>query len=217
MGFFFRPTPAMVRRDDALPGRATSVLAAVAPEHLVFGIPVDALPDGSQLAYFALGCFWGEEKMFWGTAGVTNTAVGYQGGFTPNPTYEEVCSGRTGHAETVRVCFDPDRTSYERLVRQFFEAHDPTQGYRQGNDVGTQYRSALFPVDRTQGDTARRVRADAERAFAGAGYGALTTEIEPADAWPFWYAEEYHQQYLVRHPNGYCPLHSTGVQCSASA
>lgn len=217
MGFFFRPAPVMVRRDEALPGRTTSVLGSVAPEHLVFGIPVDTVPNGSQFAYFALGCFWGEEKMFWGTPGVTNTAVGYQGGYTPNPTYEEVCSGRTGHAETVRVCFDPGKTSYEQLVRQFFEAHDPTQGYRQGNDIGTQYRSALFPVDQAQDETAHRVRADAERAFASAGYGALTTEIELAGAWPFWYAEEYHQQYLIRNPNGYCPVHSTGVRCSAPA
>ena len=217
MGFLFRSAPSMVTRAHALPGRSTSVLGATAPLHLVFNIPVDAVPEGSQVAYFALGCFWGEEKMFWQTPGVTNTAVGNQGGFTPNPTYEEVCSGRTGHAETVRVCFDPGQVSYEQLVRQFFEAHDPTQGFRQGNDVGTQYRSALFPVDQAQHAKARQVYADAERAFAHAGYGALSTQLEPAGDWPFYYAEEYHQQYLVRVPHGYCPVHSTGVRCEASA
>lgn len=214
MGFFFRPAPEMVSRQHALPGRETPVLARPVPDHLVFGIPLDEVPAGSQVAYFALGCFWGEEKLFWQTPGVTNTAVGYQGGFTPNPSYEEVCTGRTGHTETVRVCFDPAQVSYESLVRQFFESHDPTQGYRQGNDVGTQYRSALFPVDPEQDAVARRVRDEAARAYAEAGYGQLTTEISPASEWPFFEAEEYHQQYLIQVPNGYCPIHATGVSCA---
>lgn len=221
MGFFFRPTPVMVSREQALPGRDESVLGPVAPHHLVFERPITDTPEGSAVAYFALGCFWGEEKMFWGTPGVTNTAVGYQGGFTPHPTYEEVCSGRTGHTETVRVCFDPSQVSYEALVQQFFEAHDPTQGFRQGNDVGTQYRSALFPTDPAQTEVARTVRDRAQLAYRNAGYGELTTEITPLSGTGapdegeprFYYAEEYHQQYLIRVPNGYCPVHATGVNC----
>ncbi|MEA5154396.1 peptide-methionine (S)-S-oxide reductase MsrA [Raineyella sp.] len=218
MFFFQRPAPIMVTREQALPGRTHRILPTPAPANLVFGVPDDATPEGSEAACFALGCFWGEEKMFWNTDGVTNTAVGYQGGFTPNPTYEEVCTGRTGHAETVRVTYDPARVTYEALVRQFFEAHDPTQGYRQGNDVGTQYRSALFPVSAAQEEIARRQLAAYAAAYAKAGYGAITTEItrldeatgEPA----FWYAEEYHQQYLIKNPDGYCPIHSTGVSCA---
>lgn len=219
MSFFQRLTPTMVTPDRALPGRSQRVLPTPAPLHLVFGIPSDATPAGSDVAYFALGCFWGEEKMFWNTAGVTNTAVGYQGGYTPNPTYDEVCTGRTGHAETVRVCYDPQQVTYESLVRQFFEAHDPTQGYRQGNDVGTQYRSALFPTTPEQEDVARRLLATYADAYAKAGYGAMTTEISRLDEATgepvFWYAEEYHQQYLIRNPGGYCPIHSTGVRCEA--
>lgn len=214
MGFFFRSIPQMVTKADALRGRETPILSPL-PSHLVFGRRLDEVPAGCELAYFALGCFWGEEKLFWQTDGVVNTAVGYQGGFTPNPTYEEVCSGRTGHAETVQVCFDPAKVSYEALVRQFFEQHDPTQGYRQGNDVGTQYRSAIYTVGDEQAETARRVRDDAVRAYAAAGYGELTTEIEPAADWPFYYAEDYHQQYLIKVPNGYCPVHATGVACRA--
>ena len=213
---FLRPSPQMVTAGRALPGRAVPVLPSPAPAHLVFGVPCDATPTGSQVAYFALGCFWGEEKMFWNTGGVTNTTVGYQGGFTPNPTYEEVCTGRTGHAETVRVCFDPARVTYEALVRQFFEAHDPTQGYRQGNDVGTQYRSALFPVSAEQEVVARRLATTYADAYAKAGFGAITTEItrldQPTGEPAFWYAEAYHQQYLIKNPGGYCPIHSTGVR-----
>ncbi len=216
MAFFFRSVPEMVSREQALPGRSTPVLPTPQPDHLVFGIPLDEVPAGSQVAYFALGCFWGEEKLFWQTPGVTNTSVGYQGGFTPNPSYEEVCTGRTGHTETVRVCFDPEQVDYEALVRQFFESHDPTQGYRQGNDVGTQYRSALFPVDAEQDAVAHRVRDEATRTYAAAGYGELTTEISPAADWPFYPAELYHQQYLIRNPNGYCPIHATGVNCAPS-
>lgn len=200
----------MVDARVALPGRSTPILAAGTP-HDVFGVDVLTVPEESQVAQFALGCFWGAEKLFWQTPGVTNTAVGYQGGFTPNPTYEEVCSGRTGHAEVVRVCFDPDRIGYEQLVRVFFENHDPTQGMRQGNDIGTQYRSAIYPLDERQDAVARRVRDEYAAAFAAAGYPDVTTEI--TDGGPFWPAEAYHQQYLVKNPGGYCPIHATGVTC----
>lgn len=201
----------MVTPEEALPGRDVPVYP-VGMRHAVFGIPIDVTPEGCQVAYFALGCFWGEEKMFWSTEGVRNTAVGYQGGFTPNPTYEEVCSGRTGHAETVRVCFDPTVVTYADLVRQFFEAHDPTQGFRQGNDVGTQYRSALY-VSAEQEPIARALAEEAQEAYATAGYGRLTTEI--ADGGEFFFAEDYHQQYLLKNPGGYCPIHATGVSCRA--
>ncbi|NLT29714.1 MAG: peptide-methionine (S)-S-oxide reductase MsrA [Propionibacterium sp.] len=211
MEFLFRrPTPTMVDPDTALPGRDTPVLAPGLP-HEVFDTTVDATPEGSEIGYFALGCFWGEERMFWQTPGVTNTAVGYQGGYTPNPTYEEVCTGRTGHAEAVRVCFDPQQVSYEQLVRIFFEAHDPTQGYRQGNDVGTQYRSALYTSSPEQDEVARRLRGRYAEAYRQAGYGEITTEIADAPTW--YYAEDYHQQYLIKVPNGYCPNHATGVTC----
>lgn len=207
----FGRKPVMVSPDHALPGRATPVYSPGLP-HVLFGIPIDSTPPGTEVAHFALGCFWGEEKMFWSTEGVRNTAVGYQGGFTPNPTYEEVCSGRTGHAETVRVCFDPTVVTYADLVRQFFEAHDPTQGFRQGNDVGTQYRSALY-VSPEQEPVARELALAAQAAYTAAGYGELTTEI--ASGGEFYYAEDYHQQYLIKNPGGYCPIHATGVACSA--
>ena len=208
MGLFAKRT--LVDARVALPGRPTPILGP--RRHEVFGIDVRDVPAGSEVAYFALGCFWGEEKMYWSTDGVTNTAVGYMGGVTPNPTYEEVCSGRTNHAETVRVCFDPSRVTYKSLVREFFEAHDPTQGMRQGNDVGTQYRSALFVSD-AQRETAERVRNQFSDAFARAGYGALTTEITSGAE--FYFAEAYHQQYLIKNPGGYCPIHATGVTCRA--
>ena len=208
MGLFAKRT--LVDERVALPGRPTPLLGPC--RHEVFGIDVHDVPGGSEVAYFALGCFWGEEKLYWGTEGVTNTAVGYMGGVTPNPTYEEVCSGRTNHAETVRVCFDPARVSYESLVRAFFEAHDPTQGMRQGNDVGTQYRSALF-VSGAQRATAEAVRDEFSDAFAQAGYGAVTTEI--SEGGPFYFAEAHHQQYLIKNPGGYCPIHATGVTCRA--
>lgn len=207
----FARKPQMVTAEQALAGRDTPVYPA-GLRHEVFGIPIDSTPDGTEVAYFALGCFWGEEKMFWQTDGVRNTAVGYQGGFTPNPTYEEVCSGRTGHAETVRVCFDPAVVAYTDLVRQFFEAHDPTQGFRQGNDVGTQYRSALY-VDAHQQPIAAELAAQAQEAYARAGYRTLTTEIAPGGE--FFFAEDYHQQYLLKNPGGYCPIHATGVRCAA--
>lgn len=207
----FTRKPVMVTAEQALPGRNTP-LSSPGLRHEVFGTPIDSTPDGTEIAYFALGCFWGEEKMFWQTEGVRNTAVGYQGGFTPNPTYEEVCSGRTGHAEAVRVCFDPAVVAYADLVRQFFEAHDPTQGFRQGNDVGTQYRSALY-VDTVQEPIATELAAQARQAYARAGYGDLTTEIGPGGE--FFFAEDYHQQYLIKNPGGYCPIHATGVRCAA--
>ena len=204
--------PRMVDPRLALPGRDRSILPEGAT-HDIFGTNVLDTPEGSEVAYFALGCFWGEEKMFWNTPGVTNTAVGYMGGYTPNPTYEEVCSGRTGHAEAVRVTYDPAMVSYDELLRVFFEAHDPTQGFRQGNDVGTQYRSALYPVDEAQAAAAAAAKERFQEAFAAAGYGDITTEIVPADDAPFYWAEAYHQQYLEKNPNGYCPIHATGVTC----
>jgi len=205
MGLFAKTT--LVDPRVALPGRAASILGPC--RHEVFGVDVAATPAGSEVAYFALGCFWGEEKLFWSTPGVTNTAVGYMGGVTPNPTYEEVCSGRTNHAETVRVCFDPDAVAYESLVRAFFEAHDPTQRMRQGNDVGTQYRSALFVTSDAQRAVAEGLRVQFSDAYARAGYGPVQTEI--VDAGAFYFAEGYHQQYLVKNPGGYCPIHATGV------
>ena len=203
----------MVDARVALKGRETPV-GSGGVRHERFGIPLADVPEGSEVAYIALGCFWGAEKLFWNTPGVTNTAVGYMGGYTPNPTYEEVCSGRTGHAETVRVCFDPAVLSYEALLRVFFENHDPTQGMRQGNDVGTQYRSALYVVGEEQDAVARRVRGEYAAAFAAAGYPEVSTEIAPAGE--FWLAETYHQQYLSagKNPNGYCPIHATGVTCA---
>jgi peptide-methionine (S)-S-oxide reductase len=166
-------------------------------------------PEGAEIADFALGCFWGEEKLFWEQPGVIVTAVGYQGGFTPNPTYEEVCTGKTGHAEAVRVVYDPSVISYEQLLKLFWEAHDPTQGMRQGNDRGTQYRSAIFTHTDAQRAAAEASRDMFQAELTKAGYGQITTEI--ADAPPFYFAEDYHQQYLVRVPNGYCPNHATGV------
>ena len=205
---------AMTRMVDprvALPGRDTPILQGEVP-HDVFGIDVRSTPAGSQVAYVALGCFWGAEKLFWTTPGVTNTASGYLGGYTPNPTYEEVCSGRTGHTEAVRVCFDPEQVSYAELLRIFFENHDPTQGMRQGNDLGTQYRSALFPVDTAQAEAAASAIEEFGRAFAEAGYGPITTEVD-ATLPEFFFAERYHQQYLFKNPGGYCPIHATGVTC----
>ncbi|MBP8921125.1 MAG: peptide-methionine (S)-S-oxide reductase MsrA [Micropruina sp.] len=202
--------PTMVDPRVALPGRETPVLRQPC-FHRVFGHPVDRVPPGSEVALLALGCYWGAEKLFWNTPGVVNTASGYAGGYTPNPTYEEVCSGRTGHAETVRVVYDPARLSYEDVLRIFFENHDPTQGFRQGNDRGTQYRSAIYALDDGQRRRAEAVRDAFAPEFAAAGYGPITTEIEPAG--PFYYAEDYHQQYLDANPNGYCPVHATGVTC----
>ncbi|HEX2038960.1 MAG TPA: peptide-methionine (S)-S-oxide reductase MsrA [Acidimicrobiales bacterium] len=196
--------------DTALAGRDTPI--PVPERHTVLGTPLQPpFPEGLEQAVFGLGCFWGAERRFWQTPGVWTTAVGYAGGFTPNPTYEEVCSGLTGHAEVVLVVFDPSEVSYEELLRVFWEAHDPTQGMRQGNDVGTQYRSAIYTSSEEQQAAAEASRALYQERLKAAGYGDVTTEIRPAPA--FYYAEDYHQQYLDKHPNGYCGLGGTGVSC----
>ncbi|MBI3748522.1 MAG: peptide-methionine (S)-S-oxide reductase MsrA, partial [Chloroflexi bacterium] len=166
-------------------------------------------PDGTRTAIFGLGCFWGAEKDFWGLPGVVTTAVGFAGGFTPNPTYEEACTGKTGHAEVVLVAYDPDRISYEQLLKTFWEQHNPTQGMRQGNDAGTQYRSIILTADDEQRAVAEASRNAYQAELTAAGYGRITTEIAPAG--PFYYAEDYHQQYLDKNPGGYCPNHATGV------
>ena len=195
---------------DALPGRSEPL--AVPDRHFVNGASLRGpWPDGTKTAIFALGCFWGAEKDFWQTPGVISTAAGYAGGFTPNPTYEEVCSGRTGHAEAVLVAYDPARVSYEELLRVFWEHHDPTQGMRQGNDSGTQYRSAIYATDDDQLRTAVASRNIYQVRLTEAGFGEITTEIAPSPT--FYYAEDYHQQYLAKNPRGYCPDHSTGVAC----
>ncbi|HZU16563.1 MAG TPA: peptide-methionine (S)-S-oxide reductase MsrA [Candidatus Dormibacteraeota bacterium] len=195
---------------EALPGRSEAM--PVPERHLVLGTRLaPPYPEGTEIAEFALGCFWGAERRFWELPGVVTTAVGYEGGPTPNPTYEEVCTGRTGHAETVRVVFDPSRLSYPQLLKVFWEAHDPTQGMRQGNDVGTQYRSIVFTRSEEQRRAAEASRASYQEALRRAGYGDITTEIRPAAE--FYFAEEYHQQYLARNPNGYCGLGGTGVAC----
>ena len=200
--------------EDALPGR-DEPMAGLGP-HLVLGTPiVPPFPEGFGTIVVGMGCFWGAERLFWQAPGVWTTAVGYAGGFTENPTYEEVCSGRTGHAEVVLAVFDPAQTSYEELLRIFWEGHDPTQGMRQGNDVGTQYRSAVYWRTETERDAALASRERFQRELEKAGFGEITTEI--AEAGPFYYAEPYHQQYLARNPNGYCGLGSTGVSCPAPA
>ncbi len=205
-----------VTAETALPGRAGPILRGTHTYHDVFGTPLDPVSPTAEVAYFALGCFWGAEKLYWQTPGVLSTAVGYQGGFTPNPTYQEVCSGRTGHTETVRVAFDPRQVSFADLVRIFFENHDPTQGNRQGNDIGTQYRSAIFATSADQQQTAVEVRDGFQAALNAHGYGEITTQIT-ADNPPFYLAESYHQQYLDKNPNGYCPIHATGVTCSPAS
>ena len=194
----------------ALPGRSTPIVQPGL--HFVSGRPIAGpYPEGFETALFGLGCFWGAERAFWKLDGVHVTAVGYAGGETPNPTYEEVCSGRTGHNEVVLVAYDPARVSYEALVKRFFESHDPTQGMRQGNDVGTQYRSGIYVDGPAQRAIAERVRDIYEAALAKGGYGAITTEI--VERPPFYFAEEYHQQYLAKNPGGYCGLGGTGVAC----
>jgi peptide-methionine (S)-S-oxide reductase len=209
MHLFSKPTT-MVSPEDALPGRDEPMI--VPPRHEVLGTPLQPpFPDGLETAVFGLGCFWGAERVFWRAPGVYTTAVGYAGGFTPNPTYEEACSGRTGHTEAVLVVFDPKATSYEELLRLFWESHDPTHGMRQGNDVGTQYRSAIYWANDEQREAAEASRDAYQQELALAGYGEITTEI--AKAGPFYYAEDYHQQYLAKVPNGYCGLGGTGVAC----
>ena len=212
MSLFGSHKARMVTADDALPGRETPM--PVPARHEVLGGPLaPPYPEGTQIAEFALGCFWGEEKKFWETRGVVTTAVGYEGGFTPNPTYEEVCSGRTGHAESVRVVYDPAKVSYEDLLKVFWEAHDPTQGMRQGNDIGSQYRSAIFYHTPEQQAAALKSRDAFQQKLTEAGYGAITTEIVPAGE--FYFAEDYHQQYLseAKNPYGYCGVGGTGVSC----
>ena len=200
----------MPRPEEALTGRATAMPVPV--RHYVNDHPLQPpFPAGMEQALFGLGCFWGAERKFWTQPGVYSTAVGYAGGFTPNPTYEEVCSGRTGHAEVVRVIFDPAVIRYEQLLRIFWEAHDPTQGMRQGNDVGTQYRSAIYTDSETQRAAALASRDAYQQVLTTAGLGPITTEI--ADAPPFYYAEDYHQQYLAKNSGGYCGLGGTGVRC----
>jgi peptide-methionine (S)-S-oxide reductase len=210
MWLFGRSKTRMPTPEEALPGRDRPL--AVAERHAVLGAPLaPPYPDGTRIAEFALGCFWGAERDFWRTPGVVSTAVGYEGGYTPNPTYEEVCSGETGHAETVRVVYDPARISYAELLTVFWEAHDPTQGMRQGNDVGTQYRSAIFVRDDEERRAAEASRDAYQRALTRAGHGKITTEIVPAGE--FFFAEDYHQQYLHKNPAGYCGLGGTGVAC----
>jgi len=208
--FLFNKPATIVTAGDALPGRDDPI--AVPERHEVLGTPIaPPFPDGLERAIVGMGCFWGAERIFWRAPGVYTTAVGYAGGFTPNPTYREVCSGQTGHAEVVLVVFDPAQTSYEEILRLFWEGHDPTQGMRQGNDAGTQYRSAVYWTTEAQREVAEASRAMYRQELARAGYGEITTEI--AEAGPFYYAEDYHQQYLAKNPSGYCGLGGTGVSC----
>ena len=207
---FARHKSRLPTSDEALPGRDDPM--PVSDRHLVKGTPIKPpFPDGMETAVFGLGCFWGAERKFWTAPGVYTTAVGYAGGFTPNPTYEEVCSGRTGHTEAVLVVFDPAVTSYDALLRIFWESHDPTQGMRQGNDVGTQYRSAIYASSPAQLAAAEASKRTYQQMLDQAGYGQITTEV--AERHDFFYAEDYHQQYLARNPNGYCGLGGTGVSC----
>jgi peptide-methionine (S)-S-oxide reductase len=204
----------MPKREEALPGRTDNM--PVPARHAVNGHPLQPpFPDAMEVAMFGLGCFWGAERKFWPIGGVYTTAVGYAGGFTPNPTYEEVCTGLTGHNEVVRVVFDPKMISYERLLKVFWEAHDPTQGMRQGNDVGTQYRSGIYTVGAAQRAAAEALIKTYQAALQAAGHRPITTEI--ADAPEFYYAEAYHQQYLAKNPGGYCGPGGTGVPCPTGA
>jgi peptide-methionine (S)-S-oxide reductase len=207
---FFREKKKMVEPERALPGRDEEM--PLAGDHSVLGTPIrPPFPGGTETAVFGMGCFWGAERMFWQADGVYTTAVGYGGGYTPNPTYREVCSGSTGHTEVVLVAFDPEKTSYERMLQIFWEGHDPTQGMRQGNDVGTQYRSAVYWNTPEQRERAEASRAMYQQQLEAAGHGEITTEI--AEAGAFYYAEDYHQQYLAKNPNGYCGVGGTGVSC----
>lgn len=209
---FFRTAPQLVTIDDALPGRDAPAFETEGI-HRVLGTPLQGpFPAGTEVLYVGMGCFWGEEKHFWQLPGVVTTAVGYLGGFTRNPTYEEVCTGRTGHTETVMVAYDPAQVSIEELLATFWTQHDPTQVFRQGNDTGTQYRSAIYWTTPEQRDAITATRERYQGRLTAAGYGPIATEIRSAaEAGPFWYAEPYHQQYLAWNPTGYCPLHATGV------
>ena len=200
----------MVTEAEALPGRTEPI--ATAQTHAVFGIPLKApVPEGAEVAIFGMGCFWGVERMFWQLPGVLNTAAGYAAGYTPNPTYEEVCTGKTGHNEVVRVVYDPQKISYETLLKTFWEGHDPTQGMRQGNDRGTQYRSGIYTCTEAQTTAASASQSRFALELRAAGYGIITTEILAAG--PFYFAEDYHQQYLHKNPHGYCGIGGTGVSC----
>ena len=206
--FFTGKKADMPTETEALPGRETPM--PVSGTHLVLGTPVKPpFPEGLQQVVFGMGCFWGAERMFWKQQGIFTTAVGYAAGFTPNPTYQEVCSGLTGHNEVVLVVFDPDKTSFEQLLKKIWEGHDPTQGMRQGNDRGTQYRSGIYCDTEEQKHLAEASRASYQQRLRAGGYGPITTEILPKPA--FYYAEEYHQQYLAKNPNGYCGLGGTGI------
>jgi len=211
---FNRHKSTLPTAEEALPGR-TERWFHLADRHVVLGTPVETdettIPEGFEVAVFGLGCFWGAEEIYWQTEGVWSTSVGYAGGHTPHPSYEEVCSGRTGHTEAVRIVFDPTKVAYADLVKTFFEVHDPTQGMRQGNDVGTQYRSAIYTYGARQQALAEASREQFQTGLTAAGYGRITTEIASAPA--FYYAEHYHQQYLAKVPNGYCGLGGTGVTC----
>jgi peptide-methionine (S)-S-oxide reductase len=210
MSFLFKSKSEQVDPDRALPGREERM--PVPARHDVLGTPLEPpFPEGFERAVFGMGCFWGAERVFWQAPGVHTTAVGYAGGHTPNATYGEVCSGRTGHTEAVLVVFDPAKTSYDEMLRLFWENHDPTQGMRQGNDVGTQYRSAILYTSDAQREAAERSRAMYEERLRESGLGPITTEIAPLG--DFYYAEDYHQQYLAKNPNGYCGLGGTGVSC----
>ena len=207
---FSRKPAALPTRDTALPGRAMAI--PTASTHFVNGRDLNApAPEGMKEIVFALGCFWGAERVFWQTDGVYVTQVGYAGGYTPNPTYEEACSGQTGHTEVVRVVYDPTQVSLDALLKLFWESHDPTQGMRQGNDIGTQYRSAIYTYDAADLAAAKASEAAYNQALKAAGRGAITTEIKPLDA--FYVAEDYHQQYLAKNPAGYCGIGGTGVTC----
>ncbi|WP_329426524.1 peptide-methionine (S)-S-oxide reductase MsrA [Streptosporangium sp. NBC_01495] len=211
MGWLFgKDKTTMVSPENALPGRPTRITAP--GRHMVLDAPLaPPYPEGSEIADFGLGCFWGAERIFWQTPGVISTSVGYAGGYTQNPTYEEVCTGQTGHTELVRVVFDPAKVSYEELLRVFWEAHNPTQGMRQGNDVGTQYRSAIYFHSPQQEKSALTSRDAYQKVLTESGYSPITTEIAPAG--DYYFAEEYHQQYLHRNVNGYCGIGGTGVSC----
>jgi peptide-methionine (S)-S-oxide reductase len=204
----------MITPDEALPGRAATPYP-VPETHAVLGTPLKGpWPEGTQVLYVAMGCFWGAERIFWQLPGVVTTAAGYQGGVTPNPTYEETCTGRTGHTETVLVAYDPAKVSTEQVLKTFWESHDPTQGFRQGNDRGTQYRSAVYWTTPEQGEVVERTRAAFQESLRRKGFGDITTELRPAsEAGEFFYAEDYHQQYLYKVPNGYCGIGGTGATC----
>ena len=208
--FLFRRPSTMPDAKDALPGRAEPI-TVTEPHHVNGASLTPPWPDGARTAIFGLGCFWGAEKAFWETDGVISTAVGYAGGFTPNPTYDETCTGQTGHAEVVLVVYDPERVTFEGLLKLFWEHHDPTQGMRQGNDQGTQYRSMIMVGSEAERATAQSSRDAYQAQLSAAGFGEITTEI--LDAADFFYAEPHHQQYLSKNPNGYCPDHGTGVAC----